>query len=416
MGTGTETTGREVYLYNTVTGTLTRVTTTTGYESYAPSRVTDATFTAGRPVGFSFVSTGDLDPDGDNSDHNPEIFTYEIISGEIHQLTDTQPPVVNSAPFASDSFKCVVFESTGDLDDNDGSNDGDPGAGFTNADGSQEVFRYNVVDPLQFPHDGYFTQMSSGPVGTSSWSPTTGGYIWARQCGSSPYVSNHPQIGDPFPNTLNNIFIYDQSSGDILPMTTGETPRDGGPSPAGNYGTPFISAASNFARGPYVTFSTDTDVWNNGLTGYESFRFRVFHPRMTQYTHVEPGDVFEPQISDGGGYLVYSSTAEMLDLKHGAKHVGPGPFNADGSSEIFQSKGRSKAWQITRGEGCDSFAPSIQDTGAGIAFISTCDLVPGNNPSGLPQVFYFYRVKTDDPILAPGACQILDGCCNETNS
>jgi hypothetical protein len=133
MGSGTETPGREVYLYSTVTGTLTRVTTTTDGESYAPSRVTDSTFAAGRPDSFSFVSTGDLDPDRDNSDHNPEIFIYEVASGEIHQVTDTLPPVVNGAPFSSDSAKCVVFESTADLDNNDGSDDGRKSSGTTSS-------------------------------------------------------------------------------------------------------------------------------------------------------------------------------------------------------------------------------------------------------------------------------------------
>ena len=51
----------------------------------------------------------------------------------------------------------------------------------------------------------------------------------------------------------------------------------------------------------------------------------------------------------------------------------------------------------------------------GIAFISTCDLVPGQNPGGDEQVFFFRRVKSDDPVLQPGAFDVLDGCCNQAN-
>jgi hypothetical protein len=27
----------------------------------------------------------------------------------------------------------------------------------------------------------------------------------------------------------------------------------------------------------------------------------------------------------------------------------------------------------------------------------------------------FRRVRVDDPVLQPGACNILEGCCNEAN-
>ena len=155
--------------------------------------MSDSTFSAGRPDSFFFTSTGNLT--GQNADGNPEIFVYEIVAGQFHQLTNTVAPVVNKTPFTSDSAKCIVFASTGDIDNNDGSDDSNVGPGYSNPDGSQEVFLYTVADNANFP-SGYFTQISSGPAGTSSWAPVIGGYWFPRQCQTSAYLSDHAQLGD----------------------------------------------------------------------------------------------------------------------------------------------------------------------------------------------------------------------------
>lgn len=414
MGPGTQTSGREVYLYNVFTGTTTRVTTTPGGQSYDATRVTDATFAGGRPDSIAFVSTGDFDPNGDNSDGNPEIFIYEVASGEFHQITDTQPPVVNSMPYGSDSGKCWVFTSTGNLDTNDGSvnPDNNPGTGFKNPDGSQEVFLFTVEDAAEFPH-GYFTQVSNGPAGTTSSAPTIGGYWFPRQCQTTAFLSNHAQLGDGALGT--HIYTFERTTAKLERMYNGGVSVYNNLAPDGIYGPPHISSASNFARGPFVVFSTDADVWNNGLTGLEQFRYRVFHPRMTQYSNLAAGDIYKPQISDGGAYIVFYSNGELLGEKRGAVNVGPGPFNADHNLEIFQTKGRRRVWQLTNTTGCANYDATTQDNGRGIAFVSTCDLVPGKNPTSVPQVFLFRRVNPDDPLLQPGVCKVVDGCCNESN-
>ena len=72
--------------------------------------------------------------------------------------------------------------------------------------------------------------------------------------------------------------------------------------------------------------------------------------------------------------------------------------------------------QITDSVGpCENGMVSIQDNGTSIAFRSTCDLIPGNNPDGVPQIFLYKQVTDDDPLLAPGACLVSDGCCSEGN-
>jgi len=280
-----------------------RVTTTTGGgESYAPSRATDETFSAGRPQFLAFVSTGDFDPSVGNADGNPEIFLWELLTGKFHQLTNTAAPVVNSDPYPSDSGRCIVFSSSGDLDNNDGSDSGNPGMGLSNPDGSQEVFIYSINTSQNFPFDGDFTQVSNGPAGTVSAKPVIGGYWFPRQCQSTAYTSDFDQLGNGATGT--HIYVYNRPGGRLEQMDAPEIP--GGLSP-GNYFDPNISSASNFARGPFVVFDTDSDLWMNQSTGRNLFRFRVFHPRMTQYTDQDAGDVRAPVTSDGGKWIALES-------------------------------------------------------------------------------------------------------------
>ena len=418
LGAGTATSQREVYLHDAVSGTTMRVTDSTGCESYDATRVTDSVFAGGRPEALIvFVSTCNFDPSVGNSDGNPEIFLYDVDQAVFHQLTDTLPPVVNAQPFASDNGKCIVFQSTDNLDQNVGQGPQSPPSGFSNLDGSPEIFLYTVNSGGPgFPHDGYFHQVSDGVPGTTSSAPVVGGYWFARQCQNTAFLSDHDQLDDGSQGT--HVYIFNRPSGLLERVLNlgGRTGLDVLIPPDGGYGRPHISSASPFARGPHVVFSTNADIWNNGLTGYEAFRYRLFHPRLTQYTHVPFGDVLLPQVSDGGGRLVFQSDAELIDTRHGARGVeDPGPYNADGNYEIFRTKGLRNVWQITRSENCENSAPTIKDDGTAIAFRSTCDLIPGNNPLGAPQAFLYREVKGNDPILAPGACRIEDGCCSEGN-
>jgi hypothetical protein len=167
LGPGTEPGHREVYHYGVDTGVLTRLTTTTDGESWGGTRETDSLHDGAERL-VAFVSTGDLDPSVGNADHNSEVFIKHLETGEIVQVTDTVSPVVNAEPYASDSGRCLVFRSNGDLDDNDGSDVGNPGADFSNADGSDEIFNLDFGE-VEFSRDGWVTtQVSNGPAGTTS--------------------------------------------------------------------------------------------------------------------------------------------------------------------------------------------------------------------------------------------------------
>ncbi|TFH21495.1 MAG: hypothetical protein E4H03_10510, partial [Myxococcales bacterium] len=122
LGIGTSTANKQIYMWdeNLDTGatSLIQVTNGIGCDSYDPVRPTDGTFSGSRLEIIAFVSNCDFDPNVDNSDGNPEIFFWEIDSGIFHQVTDTPATVTNGKPFVSDSTRCMVFESNGDLDDN----------------------------------------------------------------------------------------------------------------------------------------------------------------------------------------------------------------------------------------------------------------------------------------------------------
>jgi len=427
LGTGTQTSQRHLYYWDEATDTITQVTSGENCEAIEQSRPMDTTFSGGRPQIIAFISNCDLDPDASrsNSDGNYELFFWAVETGTFYQITDTVAPVVNATPFVSDSGRCIVFSSTGDLDNNVASNpnydDKHPGPGFSNLDGSEEVFLLSTLSaeqdrPAPFPYNGTFTQLSNGPAGTKSENPVIGGYWYARQCQTTVWQSDHDQLGTGAQGT--QLWIYHKPASEVRPFDyPGEMNPIGlsGVFPAGNYTRPFISAASPFARGPHVAFEAQTDLWANGSEGEENvYNMRIFHPRLTQFTDTQlysPGaQVRRPSVSDGGGVFSYHSTGEFVSQKRSARIGGSPPFNSDGNNEIFRIKGRSRIFQLTKTENCDNSDASLDDSGRRFAWRSTCDLVPGANPSGAEQVFVWSLEKNNSENLAN--CEQANGCCS----
>jgi len=401
-GPGTAPGHREVYIYDAANNAVTRVTHTTDGESYDAARETGDTHTFW-PIVVAFISTGDLDPSLGNPDHNPEVFLWVSESNTFVQVTDTAPPVVNAEVYASEAGKCIVFRSNGDLDNNDGSDLNNPGNGFNNADGSDEIFNVDFNAPDFIRSDWMTTQVSNGPAGTTSSHPAVGGYIYARQCRSNVYQSDHDQLGNGSSGT--HVYNFTEGSGLIEQLSE--------PGPGSNL-SPTISSASSFARGPFVVYQSDMDPISNGSAGFEIFRFRLFKNELWQYTFAS-GDSGEPAISDGGGRLTFESKAELFLPDKPVRSGEMPPFNSDGNSEIFVTNRKTQIAQITRTQGCESTDPTIRDTGDTVAFRSTCNLIGNLNPNGVAQVFYYLLVKNDDPRSTAAGCQIADGCCNEAN-
>jgi len=401
MGPGTETGHREVYYYDSESGTLSRVTNTADGESYDATAETDDQH-SGRPPVVVFISTGDLDPSVGNDDHNPEVFVWHSETGQTIQLTDTQPPVVNAEPYVSDSSRCIAFRSNADLDDNDGSDATNPGAGFDNLDGSDEIFN------MRFPDTDFVgrvvTQVSNGPAGTISSHPAVGGFWFTRQCRSTAYQSDHDHLGNG--STGLHIYNYTKTSGRVEQVSM---PGDG------VNRNPSMSGASNFARGPFVIFESNMDPMENGGSGsFEIFNYRLFKPLIGQFT-LDSVDTANPVVADGGGFVTFQSRSELIDGSKKVKGGGTPPFNADGNQEIFRADRFKKLAQLTRTENCENTDPTSRDTGRATAFRSTCDLIPGHNPAGVAQVFHYWEVPRRDPIYLASNCLVSEACCNQNN-
>jgi hypothetical protein len=414
MGPGTETAERQIYYWEEQpngTGVVTRVTNQPGCESYDISRPTDIVV-SDRPEVVAFVSTCDFDPGVGNADGNPEIFFWNADNDSLHQITNTVAPVVNAEPYTSDSGRCLVFSSNGDLDTNDPGHPAydnqHPGPGYSNPDGSREIFLYGKLDQgPTYPYGFPFTQLSNGPAGTTSGHPVINGYYFPRQCATTAFHSDYDQIGQGL--TGQGIYIYKMPMSALEPITATEIPMG---FPDGIYRNPNISAASPFARGPHIIFEGEPDLWRNGSSGTNLYNWRDFHPRMSQFTNVGAGFVAsDPEIGDGGGVISLTSTGDLLNPEKPARTGELPPFNADGNPEIFILEGRKTVYQITQTTGCQSSGTSLSDDGDHMAFLSNCDILEGENPGGVTQIFMRQLEDADYPLLMPGACEQSEGCC-----
>jgi hypothetical protein len=87
--------------------------------------------------------------------------------------------------------------------------------------------------------------------------------------------------------------------------------------------------------------------------------------------------VFAPVSSLNGNFVAFSSNCNL------------GGSNSDGNREIFVSdRGAASLAQVTVSSGCSNAAPSINNSGNGVAFDSDCDLV-GTNTDRNIEIFYW---------------------------
>ncbi|HYB97711.1 MAG TPA: hypothetical protein VEC57_01120 [Candidatus Limnocylindrales bacterium] len=394
---------REVYLWTFATDALQRATTTPGGESYDASRVTDD-FRSKRQPYIAFISTGDLVPGVGNADGNPELFLWAVETGEIRQLTQTSAPVVNALPHPSDTGDCIVFESTGDLDNNDGGFGTSGPSGYSNMDGSQEVFYLDFRDN---GFDNYhFTQMSNGPAGTTSSHGSVGGYFYFNQCHTLTYQSDHDQLGNGSTGTN----VYEFFRQEALTKQVSLPNNLGGASIE-----PIMSGAGLATGGPSVVFASDANLFDNGSSGFHIYKMATLTGLLRQVTGDPAGGHRRPTVSDGSSAVFFETTGEPSDVERGTKIGPPGPHNADGNSEIVRFTGRNRVHWITRTQGCTNDYATINGNGRAAAFRTDCELVPGFNVLGQQQVMAYYEVHFREFLYQPEDCSLLQRCCSTAN-
>lgn len=403
LGPGSASGNLELYEIDVENGAVRKAFPSGGADILQPTRATDPDDLERWPSYVAFSSSGDFDPSVGNADGNQEIFLWVPSSGAIHQITDTAAPVVNAEPFASDTGSCLAFTSNGDLDP-EGIDDAelfDPN--FNNADGSREIFVYALREAEQFPQQGQFIQVSNGPAGTSSDGPVVGGYTEPRQCQSVGYRADHDQFGGA--RSGRHLYIYSTGSGKLEDLTSRHGLPDGPPD--GEYSKPWITGASNFARGPFLVFTTDLDLTRNGSASTSVYRYRIFHPALNQVIDLGDGETASsPVIADGGGHVAFLSDGELLAK---AKRPFTPPFNTDGNDEVFLLRGRRRLRQITRSADCRNEQTSMRSDATRVAFVSDCGLL--GQSLGQPQIYIHQLVFRGDPLLAPGACTSAENCC-----
>jgi len=404
LGPGTQHLGRrEVYLWSRDDLSTVRVTSSGLFESYDASRVTDD-FRTQKPSIIAFISTGDLDPSVGNADANPELFIWLLESNVFRQITDTAAPVVNELPRPSDTADCIVFQSNGDLDENDGSFPGSAASGFENSDGSLEVFYVDFHDnELTSFH---VTQISDGPPGTRSENGSPGGYFFPNQCANISYQSDYDQFGDG----ATGVNVYDYRKGSATRDLVSEPGNL-----AGLNIEPRMSGTGVSSGGPSAVFASNANLWNNGSNGFHIFKYAILTGALRQVTGDPAGGHRRPSVSDGSTVVVFESTGEPANPALPSKRGPDGPHNADGNSEIIRQVGKRLIRPITRTSGCTNDFASIMGNGRGIGFRSDCDLVAGHNATGAPQVFAYYEVHRGEPLYSVADCSIVNGCCSTAN-
>jgi uncharacterized repeat protein (TIGR01451 family) len=121
----------EIFVYDSALDEILQITHSEGGANLWPSISAD-----GSRIAFS--SDRDLDPYGENSDGNQEIFVYDSALDDILQITDTSEGS-NDQPAISGDGDRIAFSSDRDLEGNG-----------KNADGNQEIFVYdNTLDDLR---------------------------------------------------------------------------------------------------------------------------------------------------------------------------------------------------------------------------------------------------------------------------
>jgi uncharacterized repeat protein (TIGR01451 family) len=316
----------EIFLYDTVSDTLTQITSTTAGQSSIPTINADGTRIA-------FKSSANLT--GGNPDGTEEIFLFDTTTNTLSQITNTTGSVGSFRIVSNADGTRIAFESSANLTGG-------------NPDGNFEVFLYDTTA-------GTLTQITN-TNGAFSGSPSINadGTRLVFQSGANLTGGN--------PDCNREIFLYNATTGTYTQITSTTV--------GGSFESPINSDGTRIALA-----STANLTGGNPDGTEEIFLYNATSGTFTQITSATAGNSFEPSISADGTRIAFSSRA---DLTGG---------NPESNEEIFLFDTTTNTLtQITSSTGGVSQFPTISANGSRIAFESTANLT-GGNPDGNFEVF-----------------------------
>lgn len=170
------------------------------------------------------------------------------------------------------------------------------------------------------------------------------------------------------------VFLYSATTGAFTQVTN-------------TTGFSFTCAPAISGDGGWVAFTTTANLTGANADGNaELFRYNTATGSLTQVTDTTGGSFFanqSPTLSGDGSRIAFTSTRDLV----------PTVGNADGNAELFLwTAGTGTFTQATNTTGGDSTAvlgPAISADGNRVAFLSTRDVVPGQNTDGSSDYFLY---------------------------
>ncbi len=353
----------EVFLFDTEKGRFLQITDTKGTgKNNQPVANQDGSRIA-------FTSSADLVP-GQNPDGNPEIFLYDTGTKGMTQVTRSRPPAVSSSPSLSGDGDTMVFLSSADHV---------PGQ---NRDGKLEVFRFGRKA-------GRFTQLTHTPSSMPSADSgrpriATGGAAVTRDgtrvviSSAADLVRGENREGAP------QFFLYDLARKTTVQLTHMKAQAAGHP-----HGPPAVSDdGSRIAFIALIARLRPDAHEDHGPGGQALFLLEPatgkVEPKASNMIEplVQAADcqLQDPSISGDGSRITLASTCDFS-----GENKDPGGPNM----EIFLYHVTTKVvTQLTHTTRDFNHTPSIDRSGARIAFGSDRDIHRGGNLDENSEIFF----------------------------
>jgi hypothetical protein len=245
-------------------------------------------------TGRRIVLESASNPVGENADGNVEIFTYDVKANAWTQLTHTAPPYDSRRPATAGSGRHVIFDSTGDLDN-------DPGSSASNADGNREVFRARstAAGPV-------FTQLTNTQPPVEN---RAGGGL-GKRFKIAVFSSNGDLVANGNADGNREVFVWfdgqiTQVTNSVASVCEADCMGDADCLVECGSVNPVID---RFGR--FVAFESTADLDNDGAENRRVYLFSREEGTLLRLSRSRFGENRVPRISNGR-FVVWESTADL---------------------------------------------------------------------------------------------------------